>query len=282
MPSPSSTPSTASAGVRSRSSTVTRAWGRTPSYTTFIRVLAGKAVEHVGEGRPRGAHVDPVAGHGDVHRGAQRDGDAERQRDRRRLPPHGQSVAPLGPVLPRRRTPACIRYFAPQVRHVELAPDDLQLDAAAAHPARCCGPACPSTTRIGNILVTTAPARMKANSPMVTRTRSWSGAQGGAVTHQRACTRPCVRSAAGVDHIGEHHRRAAEHVVVELDSFVDAHVVLHLDVADTHPGGDKTFCPRTQSRPTRCPAPCGRSARSSSPPRADTVHPRRCDRMDEV
>src|SRR5690606_30327583 len=41
---------------------------------------------------------------------------------------------------------------------------------------------------------------------------------------------------ARVDDVGEHARRAAENIVLELDAFVDGHVVLDLDVvADSSP-----------------------------------------------
>ena len=57
------------------------------------------------------------------------------------------------------------------------------------------------------------------------------GANGRAAAHERPPELLLARHVTpGIDHVREHHRRAAEDVVFEHDSFVDRHVVLDLHV----------------------------------------------------
>ena len=53
-------------------------------------------------------------------------------------------------------------------------------------------------------------------------------------------------------HIGEYHRRPAEHIITELYAVINAHVVLNLTVtADRHTGSDKDVLPQIAAFPNR-------------------------------
>ena len=59
---------------------------------------------------------------------------------------------------------------------------------------------------------------------------------------------------AGVDDVGEHARRPAEDVVLQIDGVIHRDVVLDLDVAaDARGGADKNICPRLQRSPMTAP-----------------------------
>src|SRR5262249_27434231 len=71
-----------------------------------------------------------------------------------------------------------------------------------------------------------------------------------ATLHQRSLVFVLARDvAARVHHVGEHHRRPAEHVVFEDAARVDRDVVLDLDVvADGHVGRDHHVLPDIAAR----------------------------------
>src|SRR6266581_4203946 len=71
------------------------------------------------------------------------------------------------------------------------------------------------------------------------------GADRAAAFHQRGAVLVLARHvAAGVEHVGEHAGRPAEHVILEGDALVDRHVVLDLDVvADAGAGHHRHVLP---------------------------------------
>ena len=106
----------------------------------------------------------------------------------------------------------------------------------------------------GTSFVTTAPAPTNAYSPSVDAADDRRvGADRRAAPHQRATILVLARHvAARIHHVGEHHRRSAEHIVLELHALVDRHVVL-----------DLAHCCRCACRSSRRRSGRGCSARRS-------------------
>src|SRR5690606_21223786 len=59
--------------------------------------------------------------------------------------------------------------------------------------------------------------------------------------------------AARIDHVGEHHARAAEDIVLERDAIVDRHIVLDTHaVADDYPVADEAVLPEGAAAADSC------------------------------
>ena len=135
-------------------------------------------------------------------------------------------ASPTGAIPSPRRT-----YGVPHPLQVPSPVSSRRTPHAHTHPMRRAGT--PATSAYGSTsLVTTAPAPTNAYSPSVTpHTMVALAPIDGAAAHEGSLVLVLPRHvASGVDDVREHHGRSAEHVVLELDAFVDRDVVLYFHV----------------------------------------------------